>query len=495
MKPTVVEMKGIKKSYRGVTVLDSVDFELKAGEVHIIAGDKGAGKTTFLKIFSGSEKKDSGQIKVFGKNVEITSPYKAENLGISVIYNECDLIEDLSIAENIFLGKEPLYKGTCFIDHRILKTRARVILEMLGFKYDINTRVKDLDVVERQIIKVGKSLSFDARIIGVDEPSSVLSGAELDRLIKLIKVLKLKGISIIYTSQNSEEFYRVGDRISILRDGIFTKTRYVKRVRKRELIKQMTGREIGRIFPKTGIKIKERALSLENVSSRGGIKNVSFDVYSGEVLGIFCMSDSERAGLGRVIFGAEKLDSGSISIRGEKVDIHSPFDAIGMGIGLLTADRNRSGMIYGMNVLGNITITNLKTRFGVIKKKKEKESVFRLIKELNIGLFSLEDEIFDLEGGVRQKVSLARALFSESKIVIFDEPTQGVSIRHKEEIYNIINSLIKREIAVIFMSSSLYEILGISDRIAVMYKGTIADILQNKSTSAKKILKLAGIVK
>lgn len=179
------------------------------------------------------------------------------------------------------------------------------------------------------------------------------------------------------------------------------------------------------------------------------------------------------------------------------MDIHSPFDAIGMGIGLLTADRNRSGMIYGMNVLGNITITNLKTlsRFGVIRKKKEKERVSRLIKELNIGLSSLEDEIFDLEGGVRQKVSIARSLFSESKVVIFDEPTQGVSIRHKEEIYNIINSLIKREVAVIFMSSSLYEILGISDRIAVMYKGTIADVLLSKSASAKKILKLAGIVK
>lgn len=295
MKPTVVEMKGIKKSYRGVTVLDSVDFELKVGEVHIVAGEKGAGKTTFLKIFSGSETMDSGQIKVFGKNVEITSPWKAENFGVSVIYNECDLIEDLSIAENIFLGKEPLYKRTCFIDHHILKTRVRVILDMLGFKHDINTRVKDLDIVEKQIIKVGKSLSFDARIIGIDEPSSVLSGAELDSLIKLIKVLKLKGISIIYTSQNSEEFYRVGDRISILRDGIFTKTQYVKRVKKRELIKQMTGREIERIFPKTGIKIREKALSLENVSSRGGIKNVSFDVYSGEILGYFvCLIQREQ---------------------------------------------------------------------------------------------------------------------------------------------------------------------------------------------------------
>lgn len=493
MEQKILEMIGITKTYPGVRALDNVNFDLGKGDVHILAGENGAGKSTLVKILSGAERMDSGKIEIFGQEINITSPQMAQSVGISVIYQEFNLINSLSIAENIFIGKEPLHRRSRFINWHILRTRARLILDMLGLKRDVKTLVGELSVAEQQIVEIGKALSFDAKIIAMDEPSASLSERELDNLFRLINVLKLKGIGIIFISHRIEELYKIGDRVSILRDGILIDTKPVSELSRGELITKMVGRELKQEFPKVNFKRGNQVMRLENVWGERKIEDINLKIYQGELLGISGLVGSGRTELARIIYGADKKEKGNIFLNGEKVDINSPYEAIKLGIGLLTEDRNREGLILGMNIPENITIANLRSvvKNGLINKKKEKEVTSNYINELKIKTPSLSEIVDNLSGGNRQKIILARWLFTNSKVIIFDEPTRGIDVGAKLEIYHLINNLISKGIAVVMISSELSEILGMCDRIAVMCKGRIAGILSRKKASQEKIMNLA----
>ncbi len=494
MERKILEMIGITKYYYGVKALDDVNFDLNPGEVHILAGEDGAGKTTLMRILAGMEKMDSGKIKMFGRDVKITSSTIAKAKRISTVPHEFKLIDCLSIAENIFLGKEPVYNNTMLINWRILKTRARVILDILGLKRDINTLVEELDAAEKRIVEMAKTLSFDAKIITIDEPTFVLSEKEANNLFKLIRILKLKGISIIYLSHRTDEIYKVGDRVSILREGVIIDTKPVKQMRRGELIRKMTGMNGKRKLPDIKFKKGKEVLRLDNVSGAGKVKNVNLEVFEGEIFGIVGLVGSGISELGKIIFGAEKKKSGDIYLGGEKIKISSPRDAIILGIGLLTKDRNNKGLIPFMNIAENITITNLNSviKRGLISKKKEKAVVLDFFKELNINSSAVDGNINDLSEGDKQKIMLARWLSVDSKVLIFDEPDRGMDTKSRMEIYKLIINLVKKGIAVVIISSELPEIAGICNRFAVMHKGRIAGILSKKEASQSKIMKLAS---
>ncbi|MFC1562915.1 sugar ABC transporter ATP-binding protein [candidate division KSB1 bacterium] len=493
MRQKILEMTGISKNYSGVRALNNVNFELEIGEVHTLTGFDGAGKTTLIKILSGLEKMDSGKIRIYGREVNITSTTVAKNLGISTVFHEYKLIDYFSIAENIFLGREPIYNRLRLINRRILKTRARVILDILGLKRDVNTLVEKLDASEKKMIEIAKSLSFDAKIIAIDEPTSTLSEKEIDNLFKLIRTLKIKGISIIYLSHRIDEIYKVGDRVSILRDGILIDTKFVKNIRRGELVRKMSGMDEKQEFPNIKSKKEEEVIKLVNISGGCKVKNVNLEIFKKELLGISGLDGSGKSELARIISGVDKKESGCIYLDGKEVKINSPADAIKLGIGFLTEDKNIKDLIPGLTIAGNITITNLKsiTKWGLLRREKEEDITINYLKEFNINLPNLNGKINNLSEGDKQKILIARSLFANLKVIIFDEPTKGVDLRVKTEIYEFINNLIKKGIAVVIISSELPEIIGMCDRIAVMRKGKIEGILQKKDVSYLKIMNLA----
>lgn len=490
----ILEMSNIKKTYIGINALNNVCFELNKGEVHILTGDNGSGKSTLLKILSGAEKMDSGEIRVFGQVVNIASTNVAQELGISIVNHEDNLIDFLSIAENIFLGKEPFNKKFRFIKWHILKTRTRVILDMLGLKFDVNTPVSELSEGERQILKIAKALSFDSKIIGMDEPSSSLSKIELENLFKLIKVLKIKGIGIIYVPHRLEETYRVGDRVSILKEGVLICTESVKEIPKSVLIKRMIGSEIKQEVRKAKYKKAKQAIRLENVCGKYKVKNVNLEIYQGEIFGIYGLVGSGKTELAKILFGIEEKVNGSIFINEEKVDFNSPNDAIRAGIGFLSEERNCNGLIPEMNVVENITLPNLRVvvNNGFIMKKKEKEIIINHLDKFKIRISSLDEAISNLYSGDQKKILISRWMFTDSKIIIFDEITRNIDISAKLEINDIIKNLTSNEITIIIISSDINEVLKLCDRIAVMCEGTITGIISSEEATQEKIVNLSN---
>lgn len=485
-------MDKIRKVFPGVVALDDVHFELRKGEVHILLGENGAGKSTLMKILSGAYQKDGGKIFLEGHETEIKSPKHAQNLGISIIYQEFNLVPHLTVGENIFLGREPVrFPGV--IDRKQVFEFTQKILDDLGVAISARKLVKDLGVAQQQMVEVAKALSFDAKILIMDEPTSALTEHEIDELFVAVHTLKENGVSVIFISHRLEELFEIGDRVTVFRDGKYIATCDISAVTKRELIRMMVNRELKEQFPKQKARIGEEILRVERLKRDGVLRDISFSLHRGEILGIAGLLGSGRTELARAIFGVDELDSGRIYVKGELQRIRSPRSAINLGIGFLTEDRKTQGLILILPVKDNICLPSVErfSRLGMVKVKEERRAANRYLRELRIKTPSLNQLIMYLSGGNQQKVVLGKWLCSQAEIFIFDEPTRGIDVGSKVEIYQLMNRLAAQGVAIIMISSELPEILAMSDRILVMQQGSIAGEFSAEEATQEKILNCA----
>lgn len=492
MAETLLGMQGITKEFPGVLALDAVDFDLYEGEVHCLVGENGAGKSTLMKILSGAYSKNKGKVYIRGRETEITDPHQGRMLGISVIYQELDLVPSLSVAENIFLGNE-IYTQWRTISWRKIKIEAKKLLNSLGMDFPVDTPVRDLSIAHQQFVATARALSLKSQILVMDEPSAVLTGKELDLLFETIRRLKERGLGIIYISHRLAEVFEIGDRITILRDGKRVKEVQLKEITLDEVVRHMVGREIKDYFFKEKVPVGENVLTVKNLKREGILHSISFELRKGEILGISGLVGAGRTELARAIVGGDPIDEGEIFLDGEKVSIKSPSHALNLGIGLIPEDRKRDGLLLSRSVEENISLPILRgiTRFWVINFRKLFETVRHFIDYLRIMTPSLDQLVVSLSGGNQQKVVLAKWLASKCKILVMDEPTRGIDVGAKVEIYHLMNNLVKEGVSLIFISSELPEILSLSDRIVVMCEGRITRELLPKETSQEEILEFS----
>ena len=493
----LLKMSGIYKDFPGVRALKNINFNLMAGEVHVLLGENGAGKSTLIKILTGAQQYSKGKIELYGKEVNFTSPLQAQYSKINAVYQEFNLIPHLDAAHNIFLRKQPL-KGKLLpiIDKKKIYSESKKILKTMGVDIDIHVPVKNLSVAYQQIIEIAKALAWESKIIIFDEPTAVITEEESKHLFALINKLKEKGTAIIYISHRLEEISQIGDRITILRDGEYIDTMKIidNYVDIDSIIKKMVGRELTEQFPKTEKKITEEILRVENLSSHKRFNNISFNLRKGEILGIAGLVGAGRTEIAKAIFGAEPAASGKIFINDKQIEIKTPAAAIRNGVSLIPEDRKNEGLIQLLSIEQNMIMSNQR-RFlknGIFSKKQIKTDCLTKCEEMRIVTNSLEKQVKFLSGGNQQKVVIAKWLLANSKIVIFDEPTRGIDVGAKVEVYNLINQLVKEGVGVIMISSELPEILGMSDRIIVLHEGRIMAELSPENTTQEQILKFAS---
>ena len=493
MTEFVLEMRDIMKQFPGVLAVDHGQLQLKPGEVHCLLGENGAGKSTLMKILAGAEKPDSGAILLDGEEVHIHSPHHAQQLGISMIYQEFNLSPFLSVAENIFLGREPRWGLTPFIDWPRMNREARAILERIRVKLDVRTPVNECSVAQQQMIEIAKAISFESKIIVMDEPSATLTDHELDALFTLIRELRAQGMAMIYISHRLEEVFQIGDRVTVMRDGKFVGTHPVAELTRESIIKMMVGRDLTEEFPKEYFERGEEVLRVEGLARRGKFEGISFRLHKGEIIGLTGLVGAGRTEVARAIFGADRLESGTITLHGKPITVKSPQDAIRQGIGLLTEDRKGQGLVLGMTVRENATLANLGalTNWGFVNQGEERRVTRKFIDELRIKTPGIEQIVQNLSGGNQQKVVLAKWLYTESRVLIFDEPTRGIDVGAKVEIYKLMNELVRRGVAVLMISSELPEVLGMCDRILVMHEGRIAGELTQAAATQEAVMELA----
>lgn len=487
----VVSMKNISIEFPGVKALDNVSFELRKGEVHVLLGENGAGKSTLMKILAGVYKRTSGEILYKGQPVEYASPKQAMDAGIATVYQELNLIPYLTVAENIFIGRQPMKKG--FVDWKSMISHTRGILDTLESDISPMCIVSTLSVAEQQMVEIAKAISKSSDVIIMDEPTSALTEREIDELFAAIRRLTKSGVSIIYISHRLEEIKKIGDRATVLRDGKLISTTELKDVALSELISQMVGRDLDEQFPKEKFKVGEELLRAEHISTKEKLRDCSFTLKGGEILGFAGLVGSGRTELMRAVTAADKRTAGEIYLRGKKVNIGKFKDAVKNGIGLLTEDRKNQGLVLMMSVRSNITLVSLeRVMDGIfINYRKEEQVSQEYIEKLNIKTPGSSQTVVNLSGGNQQKVVLAKWLFSQCRIIIFDEPTRGIDVGAKVEIYKLMNELVRQGIGVIMISSELPEILGMSDRIIVMHEGRISGELSGAEATQEKILHLA----
>ena len=487
-----IEMKGINKSFGSNQVLKDAGFFLRDGEVHALMGENGAGKSTLMKILTGVYSKDSGTVIVDGKEVAYKNPQEAEKAGIVFIYQELNVLYDLTVVENLFMGKEITKKfGIC--DMKAMRKVAKETMEKLGTHIPIDAVMSDLSVGQQQMVEICKALMVDAKVIIMDEPTAALTESETEGLFKVIESLRKKGVSIVYISHRMEEIFQLCDRITILRDGSYIDTKEIKDITMDDVVQMMIGREIGERFPKRDVKIGGEVLKVEGLSSGKLFRNVSFSVRAGEVLGVAGLMGAGRTEIMQAIFGNLKKDAGKIFIDGKEVHIKNPRQAIEAGIGFVTEDRKTEGLLLEKSIAENIEIANLGkvSDNGVLKKEKQQSIVKKGIDEFRIKCFGPWHECNNLSGGNQQKVVLAKWVYTDPKILILDEPTRGVDIGAKKEIYDVINDLAAKGVAVIMVSSELPEVLGMSDRIMVVREGEVSGIIDGKEADQAKVMTLA----
>ncbi len=488
-----LEMIGITKQFPGVLALDNARLELRPGEVHCLLGENGAGKSTMMKILAGAQPMDTGEIRLDGEAVHIQSPYHAQQLGISMIYQEFNLSPYLSVAENIFLGREPRIGRTPFVDWRRMRQDAREVLAQIRADIDVTRPVNELSVAQQQMVEVAKALSVNAKIIVMDEPSATLTDHELTALFDLIKTLRRQNIGIIYISHRLEEIFQIGSRVTVMRDGQHVDTRNVCDLTREDIIRMMVGRELTEEYPKEYFALGRERLRLDGLSRKGAFEDVSFALHEGEIVGLTGLVGAGRTEVARAIFGADKKTSGSILLDNDSIEVRSPRDAIRQGIGLLTEDRKGQGLVLGMTVRENTTLANLSSllKGPFIDRKKERAAAERFVQDLHIKTPSIEQVAQNLSGGNQQKVVLAKWLFTQSKVLIFDEPTRGIDVGAKAEIFKLMNELVREGVAILMISSELPEVLGMCDRILVMHEGRLAGELSGKEATQEAIMRLA----
>ncbi|OGG00453.1 MAG: D-xylose ABC transporter ATP-binding protein [Candidatus Glassbacteria bacterium RIFCSPLOWO2_12_FULL_58_11] len=483
-------MDRIVKSFPGVRALDQVSLTVRRGEVHVLLGENGAGKSTLMKILTGAYPRDSGSILLNGNPVEIESPQQALALGISMVYQESHLARHLNIAENVFLGREPRYGSLPgLIDRAALWEHTREHLAELNLSLSPRTAVRSLSAAQCQMVEIAKALSAEARIIILDEPTAALAEKEIDRLFGIIRALKQRGVTFIYISHRLEEIAAVGDRITVLRDGRTIGT-VPSATDPRELIRMMAGREIGELFPRDFSAPGEELLRVERLRREGVLRDISFSARAGEIIGLAGLVGSGRTELARAVFGADRRDSGDIYIRGESVEIDTPEQAIRAGIGYLSEDRKLLSLALGLSIRANVTLAGLKKycRGPFIHQGKEYQAVESYIKELSIRARHPDQKVRTLSGGNQQKVVVARWLATEARVLFFDEPTVGVDVGAKAEIFSLMNALVRRGGAIIFISSYLPELLAICDRLLVLSRGKIVRELSREEATQEEIL-------
>ena len=481
----LLEMKGIGKTFPGVKALQGVSLTVREGQVHALLGENGAGKSTLIKILSGAYTKDEGQIFFEGKPVEIRAPQDAQALGISTIYQEFNLARDLTIAENIFLGHLP--KKGFAVDWDKVKAGSREILNTLGVDLPVDTMVSTLSVAEQQLVEIAKSLNRQTRILIMDEPSAVLGEKDLDKLFQVVRSLQARGIGIIYISHRLKEIFELADEVTVLKDGRYIDTKLVSEVTMDDLVKLMIGRDLKDVYPKRDPAPGEVLLEVNNISRSKLVHDVSFKLHAGEIVGFAGITGSGRTELVRTIFGADPF-RGEMKVMGKPYRPHSPAEAIKHGIALVTEDRKAQGLLLKQNVAINTTVSGLSrlTRFGIIQLGRERALVKKMIQELSIKTPGPNFIVVNMSGGNQQKVILARWLSVGTKILIMDEPTRGIDVGSKSEIYQIMHELTKQGVGVIMISSELPEVLGMSDRIMVMRQGTIVKELVAQPRPAKR---------
>lgn len=493
-KELMLEMRKISKSFPGVKALENVNIKAYGGEVLALLGENGAGKSTLMKILSGVYTKDEGQIFIAGKEVEVQGIKHAEQLGVTIIHQELSVLHNLTVGENIFLGNEKFDKYTRKINKKELRERSIRFLEQIGCNIDPDTKVSDITVGEMQMIEIAKALTKNSSIIIMDEPTTALTDVETKKLFEVIRKLKDKGIAIVYISHRMDEIFQICDAITVLRDGKHVGDKRIEEVTKDDLITMMVGRKLEEQFPYKSVNRTKSLLKVENLSLGDKVKDASFEVNGGEILGISGLMGSGRTELAKTIFGEYKKDSGEIYVDGEKVNIKSPKDAIKYGIAYLSEDRKKEGLVLNMSVGENMTLASLQhyeNQAKKINKQSEKKDVEEFIKKLGIKTPSQYQIIKNLSGGNQQKVILAKWLMLSPKILIVDEPTKGIDVGAKKEIYEVLNELKKAGKAVIMISSDMPEILGVSDRILVMHEGKIKGELDRSEATQESIMKCA----
>jgi len=501
----LLEMRSISKTYPGVTALSRVDFSVMPGEVHALVGENGAGKSTLMKILAGADAKDAGRILIGGSEVHIDSPQEAMRLGVSIIYQEFNLVPYMNAAENIFLGREPAGAVPGVIDFRKMYADAEAIIAELGVALDVRAPINTLSVAQQQMVEIAKATSRKSRIIAMDEPSATLTEHELENLFALIRRLKAEGVSIIYISHRLEEIFEIADRVTVLRDGELVATKNITDTDRDDIIKMMVGRELCPTLMRestaspaeqasaASVGKGEIAIEVVGLNRAGVLRDISFCVRRGEILGIAGLVGAGRTEVARAIFGADPIDSGEIRIYGKPVKIRSPRHAISLGIGLVPEDRKALGLVLGMAVRENISLANLGvlSRLGFVSRRREREVARKFVEDIMIKTPSVEQAVQNLSGGTQQKVVLAKWLFTESKVLIFDEPTRGIDVGAKAEIHQLMNRLAENGVAVIMISSELPEVLAMSDRILVMHEGEIAGELSREEATQERIMHLA----
>ncbi len=483
------EMTGISKVFGGIRALDAVSFSVKAGEVHALVGENGAGKSTLMKILAGAHQATTGEIHVGGDPAVIPSPHASRALGIGIIYQELALAPELTVAENIFLGELP-----GFVNARALRARAAKLLDDLGFAIDPGAIVATLPLAFQQAVEIAKAMSRQVRILILDEPTAVLAPPEVERLLAVVQELSRRGVSVVYISHRLDEIFRIANQITVLKDGRTVGTYPAAGMDEARLISLMVGREATQLFPKVERIRGGELLRVEGLSASGLVKQVSFSLHQGEVLGIAGLVGSGRTEVARAIFGADRAETGTISMDGSRVSIRSPRQGVASGIGLVPEDRKGQGLVLAMPIRQNVTLTSLQ-RFtnwlGVVRRRAERASVDNVAKRTTIRARNLDLPVSSLSGGNQQKVVLAKWLDAGCKVVILDEPTRGVDVGARSEIYQLIENLAANGLGVIVISSDMLEVIGASDRILVMSGGRISGELAREEFSEARIMQLA----
>ena len=490
---SILKMEGISKRFLGVVALQDVDFELFPGEIHALVGENGAGKSTLMKVLMGIHHPDGGRILFKGQPFQAKNPKDAQQHGISMIFQEFNLMPDLTVAENIFAARELRKARNLLIDDRRMNQKTQELLDSLSLSFSPTQKISSLSVAEMQMVEIAKALLYNSDVLVLDEPTSALAEHEVNKLFDILRRLREQGVAIVYISHRLEEFDRIVDKITVLRDGKYIGTKRWKDTTVPEMIRMMVGRSLEEQFPSRNAKIGEVVLEARNFSNTK-LKNVSLSVRSGEVLGLAGMMGAGRTEFARAFFGADPRESGEIFMDGRQIAVHTPADAIAHNIVYLPEDRKKDGLLLDQSVAMNILLASLSdnARHGIVNAKSCADTVSQKLSELSVKTPSSKQLVKFLSGGNQQKVLVCRWLCLNARVIIFDEPTRGIDVGAKYEIYSLINKMAEAGAAIIMISSEMPEVLGMSDRIAVMYEGRMVGEVDRAEASQEKILNMAS---
>ncbi len=491
----VLNLKSIVKTFPGVLVLDDMNFDLRSGEVHAICGENGAGKSTMMKIVTGVYTPDKGDILVDGQKVVFNNPNDAFDKGIAIIYQETSLFEEMTILENIFLGHELTTKkaGITILDYGKMRKEAKRIFGSMNVSIDLDEKTKNMGMAQKQMIEIAKALTFNSKILILDEPTASLTQREVDALFDIVRKLRSEGVAIVYISHRLEEIFEICDRVTVIRDGKYISCKEVASTNKDELVTDMVGRSMDNYYPKREVEIGGELIRVENLNQEGVLKNINFSINKGEIVGFSGLAGAGRTELALALCGFAKLDSGTVFVENKKVKIDNYEQAMKEGIVYVSEDRGKFGLVLEMSIKHNITMPQLKAmKKGMFLDNKAEEKVAdRFIKEFDIKCTDSNFLVENLSGGNQQKVSVSKAIALNPKLLILDEPTRGVDVNAKAEIHNIVSELVAAGTTIFMISSEMPELIGMCDRIYVMKNGEIAGVMDRQDVTQEKILKVA----